>query len=145
MWQRAQVVLRHGRLGVCVCVFPAFLRHSLFRTHSETTRELVEWSQWRAPSNKKFDTVGCSQSIQLSHASMLAPTYSTGCTVLTLINQRASGPDLHDFVLVLAKQKRKLFVLTGQNTIAKRKKFGFGFAQNKKNTKSCRSSLDTRR
>ena len=32
--------------------------------------------------------------------------------------------DLHDFALVLAKQKSKakLFVLTGQNTIAKQKK-----------------------
>ena len=32
--------------------------------------------------------------------------------------------DLHDFVLVLSKQKpkQKLFVLTGQNTIAKPKK-----------------------
>ena len=45
--------------------------------------------------------------------------------------------DLHDFVLVLAKQKpkSKLFVLTGQNTIAKQKKFCFGCAQNKKKHK----------
>ena len=41
----------------------------------------------------------------------------------------AYHPDLHDFVFVLAKPK--LFVLAGQNTIAKqKKKFGFGFAQN---------------
>lgn len=30
--------------------------------------------------------------------------------------------DLYDFVLVLAKQKPKLFVLSGQNTIEKAKK-----------------------
>ena len=33
-----------------------------------------------------------------------------------------SKADLHDFVLVLGKTKTKLFVLTGQNTIAKPKK-----------------------
>ena len=49
-------------------------------------------------------------------------------------NAGAGLPDLHDFVLVLAKQKAKpkLFVLTGQNTIAKQ------------NTKSCRSAVYTR-
>ena len=44
--------------------------------------------------------------------------------------------DLHDFVLVLAKQKLKLFVLTGQNIIAKQKKFCFGFAQKQNKTQN---------
>ena len=34
-------------------------------------------------------------------------------------------PDLRDFVLVLAKQKTKLFVLTGKNAIEKKKKKRF--------------------
>ena len=43
--------------------------------------------------------------------------------------------DLHGFVLVLAKPK--LFVLTGQNTIAKQKNcFGFGFAKNQNKTQN---------
>ena len=45
--------------------------------------------------------------------------------------------DLHDFVLVLAKPKAKLFVLTGQNIIAKQKEsFAFGFAQNQDKTQN---------
>ena len=42
--------------------------------------------------------------------------------------------DLHDFVLVL--EKTRLFVLTGQNTIAKQKKFYFDFAQNQNKTQN---------
>ena len=57
------------------------------------------------------------------------------------LSSRDDKPDLHDFVFGKTK---KLFVLTGQNIIAKPKKLFLFCPRSKQNTKSCRSATNPR-